>query len=146
MSGGVCTSGVRAPLRPLLFNFLFHFSLSLPQLLCGVKESSVLKCLYHLLGNGTLSLDLIVSLLVQVHTSTKAWKGTRCSTDHSFLSRVRRERRGQLPQHRSGQQSHPQALLGGSPVEAGQRSASGDTSEHTSECNTVHSKGDITLL
>ena len=35
------------------------------------------KCLYHWLGNGTLSLDLIVSLLVQVHTSTKEWKG-RC--------------------------------------------------------------------
>ena len=33
------------------------------------------KYLYHWLGNGTLSLDLIVSQ-VHTHTNTKAWKGT----------------------------------------------------------------------
>ena len=35
----------------------------------------MLKCLYHLLGNGTLSLDLIVALLEQIHTKI-CLKGT----------------------------------------------------------------------
>ena len=48
----------------------------------------MLKCLYHLLGNGTLSLDLIVSLLVQIHTKLVG-KGHACGTYHPFLSRVR---------------------------------------------------------
>jgi len=36
------------------------------QVLLEVKEACLLHCLYHFLGSGALSLDLIISLLVQV--------------------------------------------------------------------------------
>ena len=119
-------------LRPLLS--IFSYSSTAVVWCKGVLCAEVS---HHLLGNGTRSLDLIVALLVQVHTSSKAWKGTCCNTDHSFLSRVRRERRGQLPQRRTTQVWPTASSSSTSWREsAGQRSASGDTSERTSECYT----------
>ena len=77
------------------------------------------KYLYHWLGNGTLSLDLIVS---QVHTSIKAWKGT-CIYYGVILIVVQ----GEEGEERSASSEEDHTVwptTGGSPVELGQRSAS----------------------